>query len=255
MVAVIAVAQLAYNATTSGNVLGVQAQLTPTSLLEATNRARAGEHEQPLRLNTKLMTAAQLKAHDMFAKQYWDHDAPDGTTPWYWFGEAGYAYAEAGENLAKNFSSPDSALSAWMASPVHRANILKADYQDVGFAVADGTLDGQPTSIVVALYGTPESSLTEGVAGASTSAPPVNELSSPVARFNLGMHLLTPAALGSIIVLLLAVILALVAHMYRKKLPPELRRSWYRHHGIYKAIGLASLGVIIVFIYSGSGQI
>lgn len=253
IIAIVFVMQGIYNGAVGGNVLGTQAQVTPSGLLSATNAARAAQGETPLTINDQLNQAAQLKVQNMFAEQYWAHNAPDGTTPWHWFGVVGYAYAEAGENLAKNFTTSDSTLAAWMASPDHRANILKADYKDVGFAVMDGDLNGKATSIVVALYGTPDTAV-KG-ASISTVAPTINSTLTPVTRLGLGLQSLTPAAISSLIVLAGAASLALIAHLYRKQLPLNLRRSWYRHHGIYKAIGFASLAVVVVFMYGGAGQI
>ncbi len=253
IVAIVVVLQLGYNFLANGNVLGTEAQVTTSELLSATNKERERQGQAALRVSPELNKAAQLKAKNMFAAQYWAHNAPDGTTPWHWFGLAGYSYSEAGENLAKNFTTSDAIVAAWMASPTHRANILKSAYQDVGFAVMDGELQGKPTSIVVALYGKPEATSVQG-ATISTQAP-IGSNWNPLTQFAVGQLSLSPAAIASLIVLLLAALLALVAHMYRRNLPAHLRRSWYRHHGIYKAIGFATFAIITVFLYSGSGQI
>lgn len=249
--------QAVYNGVTSGNVLGTEAQITPTTLLDATNQARVQQGLSPLALNSKLDAAAELKVKNMFADQYWAHNAPDGTSPWHWFNEAGYSYAEAGENLAKNFTNSHSVISAWLASPTHRANVLKGDYKDVGFASMEGVLDGKRTTLVVAMYATPEgAAVVQGVGAApGVSTPLFQGAITPVTRLSLGMQSLTPAAVASIIVLVFAALLAIVAHLYRKNLPPHLRRSWYRHHGVYKAIGFTSLAFIIVLTYGSVGQI
>lgn len=253
LVAVIAV-QAVYNGVHSGNVLGVQAQITPTGLLAATNQQRTNDNEKPLTINPELMKAAQLKVQNMFAEQYWAHTAPDGTTPWHWFDVVGYNYDSAGENLAKDFTTSDSTVSAWMASPTHRANILNSSYKDVGFAVMDSTLNGQPTTLVVALYGSPELPSVQG-ASTTTDASDINEPMSFMSRLGVGLQSMTPAAVSSVVVLLGAMLIALLAHMYRKKLPRSLRMSWYRHHGVYKAVGFASLAVVIIFAYGSGGQI
>lgn len=252
VVALVLVMQGLYNGTHSGNVLGVETQITPSGLLAATNKQRIRNGQQPLTMNTKLAEAAQLKVKNMFSQQYWAHTAPDGTTPWHWIELAGYNYESAGENLAKDFTTNASTVSAWMASPTHRANILNTTYQDVGFAIMDSTLDGEPTTLVVALYGSPE---TAGVQGVTTEASRVNESMSLMARIGVGLQSMTPAAVGSVVMLLAAAIVALLAHMYRKKLPRGLRMSWYRHHGMYKAVGFASLAIIIIFAYGSGGQI
>lgn len=254
IVLAVLLAQGLYNGVITGNVLGAEAQVTPAGLVDATNKARAQQGEQPLVVNKKLSHAAQLKASSMFEQQYWAHIAPDGTTPWHWFSEAGYIYMDAGENLAKNFTTSDSTLSAWLASPTHRANVLKAEYKDVGFAVMSGTLDGKPTTLIVALYGTPDQAAVQGVAHTELASG-IDMPLSLMARIGLGLQALTPAAIASIVLLAVAANIALLAHIYRRKLPLGLRRSWYRHHGAYKAVGFVSLAVIIVFAYGGVGQI
>ena len=140
--------QLGYNGAATGNVLGRQSDITINSLLYQTNLTRAQANKPALKLSTKLNKAAYLKVQDMFDKQYWAHNAPDGTQPWKWFGDVSYNYSEAGENLAKNFTTTNSVMTAWMDSPEHKENVLKTEYQDVGFAVMDGELDGKPTSIL-----------------------------------------------------------------------------------------------------------
>jgi hypothetical protein len=204
------------------------------------------------RVNAQLTKAAELKAQDMFNQQYWSHTAPDGTTPWQWFGKVGYAYAEAGENLAKNFTTSDSVLSAWLQSPTHRANVLKAAYTEVGFATMSGTLNGQAASIVVALYGTPPAAALQG---SSADVSKTGQQLSLMARFGIGLQSLTPAAVGSIVILLVGANITLAAHLYRRKLPLALRKSWYKHHGLYKAVGFASLALLIVFTYGSGAQL
>ena len=254
ILAVVLLLQTMYFAVANTNILGVQANITSANLLAATNDARTGNNVQPLTLNGDLSEAARRKADDMFAQQYWSHVAPDGTTPWYWFDEVGYAYAEAGENLAKNFNSSQGAVAAWLASPSHRENMLKKGYEDVGFAVRDGMLDGKPTTLVVALYGTPERSAIHGATN-STKTTEVNAPISLMGRIGIGVTSLNPVAVGSIVVLLLAANIALVAQMYRRKLPKYLRGSWYKYHGIYKATFLVAFAILTVLAYGWAGQI
>jgi hypothetical protein len=247
-------AQLGYNFSTTGTVLGDTATISSDGLLSDMNAERAKNKLQPLVIDGKLSQAAFLKAKDMLARQYWAHNAPDGTTPWHWFEEADYNYSYAGENLAKNFRTADGITAAWMASPEHKANILGDHYTQVGFAAVDGVLDGKTTTLVVALYGTPIDATAPVVASAEMNNAAQAAPESIATRFGLALQALTPAAVGSIIAALIAALVALVTHAYRRKLPKSLRQSWYRHHGIIKATGMASLCFIVVFLYSG-GQI
>lgn len=251
---VLVVTQAIYNGISSGSVLGAATDITSNGLFIATNKERTERGEKPLALDEDLSRAAQLKARDMFANQYWAHTSPSGVTPWYWFSKVGYSYSEAGENLAKNFTTSSGVIVAWMASPTHRDNILKPDYKDVGFAVQSGVLDGKSATIIVALYGVKE----EAAQGLTMPTAQLSDTNAPLsfmAKMNMSLQTLNPVALSSIVVLLLAANIALVAHAYRNRLPLKLRHTWYRHHGIYKAIGFVSLAIVIVMAYGGTGQI
>lgn len=138
------------------NILGIAFNITAEALLNETNAQRIKYDLPPLKLNDKLMQAAALKANDVFSKNYWAHYAPDGTSPWFFFQQAGYQYLYAGENLAKDFTESQAVVAAWMNSPTHRENILKPDYEEIGFAVMEGNLQGQETVLVVQLFGKPE---------------------------------------------------------------------------------------------------
>ncbi len=247
--------QAGYNVSTTGSVLGSKVTVTDSALLADTNSQRSAQNLPALNINSELSQAAYLKASDMFKQQYWAHVAPDGTTPWVWFSKVDYNYAYAGENLAKNFTTADAATAAWMASPEHKANILDTNYTDVGFAVVSGTLKGESALIIVALYGQPVGQKTvAGVATSTLSAPTLNNMSI-VTRLGLAVQSLTPAALGSILLLIAVAGVAFTAHLYRNKLPKAfLTQSWYRHHGIIKVAGMMSLVVVIMAFYSG-GQI
>lgn len=122
-------------------------------LVSLTNQQRTQNGLPRLVLNQKLTYAAEEKARGMFAKNYWAHNAPDGTTPWSFIKSSQYEYEYAGENLAKGFDSARDVMTAWMNSPEHRENILSENYQDVGFAVQDGKLQGEDTTLVVEMFG------------------------------------------------------------------------------------------------------
>lgn len=133
--------------------LKAYADISVAQLLSFTNQKRVENGFAPLVENPKLSEAASKKADDMFAKNYWAHNSPDGTTPWVFIKESGYNYVYAGENLARGFNSATDVVNAWMASPKHRANILSGSYKDVGFSVKSGRLNGEQTFLVVQEFG------------------------------------------------------------------------------------------------------
>lgn len=144
---------IAFARTHAPSVLGIQANITLEQLLSITNEKRKELGLLPLKVNDNLSKAATLKANDMFAKDYWAHNSPDGLTPWVYFRKVDYDYMYAGENLARGFTDSNGVVAAWLASPTHRDNMLSKNYDEVGFAVAQGKLLGEETTLVVEMFG------------------------------------------------------------------------------------------------------
>ncbi len=136
-------------------VLGYSSEITPEKIVALTNEERIKHGLEPLTINNVLSQAAQLKAGDMFAFDYWSHQSPSGREPWSFLEEAGYNYRLAGENLARDFYGSEAVVQAWMESPTHRENIINSKYREIGVAVVDGTLGGIKTTLVVQFFGTP----------------------------------------------------------------------------------------------------
>jgi len=134
-------------------VLGYASDINVSDLLRYTNERRAKVGLRPLSLNKELNDAAYKKANDMFKVGYWAHVSPLGTKPWDFVLNEGYDYIYAGENLAKNFSNSEDVVQAWYDSPTHRENLLSPNYDDMGFAIVNGVLDGYETTIVVQMFG------------------------------------------------------------------------------------------------------
>ena len=135
------------------SVLGISSDVSIDQLLVLTNQQRQQNGLPPLSLDNKLDQAAQNKASDMLAKDYWAHISPTGTPPWYFIKSAGYSYVYAGENLARGYTTSSDVVNAWMASPSHRENMLSDHYQNVGFAIVTGNLTGEDTVLVVEMFG------------------------------------------------------------------------------------------------------
>lgn len=156
------------NISSFSNVLGIATDISIPKLFSLTNDERTKLGLPALKENTVLDTAAEKKAADMFKKDYWAHFAPDGGSPWDFIKQAGYQYEYAGENLAKNFLFSKNVVDAWMNSPTHRDNIAKKEYTEVGYAVVNGVLNGEETTLVVQMFGTPLIKTAEN----SSSVPP-----------------------------------------------------------------------------------
>jgi uncharacterized protein YkwD len=138
-----------------------------SDVIGLTNSQRELASVSSLVENTKLDAAAQAKAEDMAKRGYFSHVGPDGVLPWTWILRAGYAYKYAGENLAVRFTDSSDVVRAWMASPAHRANVMKSAYTEIGVGVAEGMFEGKSATFVVQYFGTE-------VQGAPAVAPNVS---------------------------------------------------------------------------------
>lgn len=124
------------------------------SILARINQHRAAENLPSLREDERMRRAAEARMRDMIELEYWSHEAPDGRPPFVWLSTSGYFYRTAAENLARGFETTELLVDSWMESPGHRANILGADFTDVGIAILDGATTGRAAGkSVVVLFG------------------------------------------------------------------------------------------------------
>jgi hypothetical protein len=241
--------QVAYNFHSDGQarVLGYATSMNDETLLRDTNDYRVRSNLPTLKLNDALSRAAQAKADQMIAQNYWSHVSPDGTTPWFYFHKVDYDYSIAGENLAYGFTTPDQVVTAWMNSVEHRDNVL-GNYQDIGFGFANGGdyQHGQNT-VVVALYGLPSDqkpTVATRAPGVTTNAPVdaqhVNGATSIVSGN-------APWATYASLALIGATILGfLVTHLETLKLGWHNARKYAVLHPAVDAAVLLCLALVIV---------
>ena len=229
-------------------ILGFASQIPPEQIISLTNAERQSRGLASLKLNSDLSQAAQAKAGDMFARDYWAHVSPTGTQPWVFITDAGYSYRYAAENLARDFSDPNSIVTAWIASPSHRENLFSSKYQDIGVAVVDGKLGGQETTLVVQMFGTPLTSqpIVGGAASFTVQAeepasPSVILKESPIATPFGITKVISLAILG----LILAVLIIDIVAASRQKIVRWTSKS------LAHFIFLATLLIAALFIWRG----
>ena len=104
-------------------------------LWTGTNSYRNAAGANSVSQSPHISETAKAKCEDMVNKNYWSHTSPDGTKFWDIMKNKGISYSEAGENLAQGHTSATSILASWMGSQTHKDNLLKPEYQEVGFAV------------------------------------------------------------------------------------------------------------------------
>lgn len=150
-------AQLLFGATIyAGPVMAGSNDNIIKNIITLTNVERSKTGAGDLYENTLLDKAANDKLSDMFSKNYWDHTGPNGETAWKFIEKENYRYLLAGENLARGFSRSEEVIDAWMDSPTHRENILNDKFQEIGVAVGTGKIKGNLTTIIVQLFGQPQ---------------------------------------------------------------------------------------------------
>lgn len=103
-------------------------------MLELVNEQRAKAGVAPLQLHARLCEAADARAKETMT--LFSHTRPDGSSCFTILDEYGISYGWAGENILQGTSSPAQAVSLWMTSPGHRANILKPEYKYLGVGKA-----------------------------------------------------------------------------------------------------------------------
>lgn len=132
------------------------ASVLPGVIIALTNTDRVKNGSLLLVENPLLTKAAQIKADDMLARQYYSHTTPEGKTPLHFLELVGYKYLNAGENLDLTYvSTSEDVHTAWMNSPAHRANLLLPQYTEIGVGVAQGQYQGHQVTFVVELLATP----------------------------------------------------------------------------------------------------
>jgi uncharacterized protein YkwD len=232
------------------SVLGAESNFSSSSLLASTNADRVLDHENPLAIDSQLSAAAQAKANDMVSKDYWAHNSPTGITPWDFITASGYQYQRAGENLAYGFNDASDVVIAWMNSTEHRANILNADYQNVGFGVASSPdYQGKgPQTIIVAEYGQPTTAavasaqLPAGTSPVSGSAASQEIAAQPVARIQL---LTGGRAAWSLFAVSTIAAVALLAFILQHGL--RFRRLLLEGEGLVAAHPMLDIAIVLVF--------
>jgi uncharacterized protein YkwD len=116
-----------------------------SSLLQAMNGVRSSHGLAPLRLDSRLLRAARGHSADMIRRQYFAHGSV-----------AGRALAQGangpvfGEDLAWGTAvTAQWVVSKWLASPAHKAVLLRPGFRRVGIGISFGTFVGYNGAAVV----------------------------------------------------------------------------------------------------------
>lgn len=127
------------NSTTTNNTSASSEEIELLKLINA-ERTKNGLGE--LKFNEDLLKIARLKAKDLVDKNYFSHTSPTYGSPFDMMKTYGITYKTAGENIAGN-STLQGAVTAWMNSEGHRANILSNAYNYTGIGIVDSPKYGK----------------------------------------------------------------------------------------------------------------
>lgn len=108
-------------------------------LLTQVNQQRARQGLAALTEDTRLQQAAQLVSCDNARRNRMDHTTGDGSTLGTRLRAVGYRFRSANENITQGPTSAAGAVSGWMASGVHRQNILAGASRHFGGAMAQSS--------------------------------------------------------------------------------------------------------------------
>lgn len=131
-----------------GPAAGAQARQlngSEASLLQTMNGVRTSRGLAPLRVDIRLVRAARGHTADMIRRQYFAHGSVAGRAL-----AAGARGPVFGEDLAWGVGvTAQWVVNQWLASPGHRAVLLRPGFRRVGIGISFGTFAGRGGAAVV----------------------------------------------------------------------------------------------------------
>ena len=106
------------------------------------NQQRTQNGLTALKIDNEVQNVARIKAQDMVNNNYFSHTSPTYGSPFDMLKSYKISYKTAGENIAGN-SSNSAAVTAWMNSSGHKANILNSSFNYTGIGVVKGSQYGK----------------------------------------------------------------------------------------------------------------
>ena len=126
----------------AGYPAAVPAATLMSQIVTRTNQARHAAGCGQLAVDHELISASVRQSYYMASTGRFSHIGGDGSTFVARARAAGYE-SPAGENIGWGYATADGVMSAWLASPRHRANILNCAAKSIGTGVVYAR-DGLP---------------------------------------------------------------------------------------------------------------
>jgi uncharacterized protein YkwD len=112
----------------------VQMTNVQQSVVDTVNQHRANAGLRPVAIDARLTAAAQGHSDHMARERIMTHIGAGWTDGGMRISNAGYRWRTWGENVASGQATAADVMAAWMASPGHRANILRDGVVHIGIA-------------------------------------------------------------------------------------------------------------------------
>jgi uncharacterized protein YkwD len=132
---------------TSGSAHAATQSEREDALLDAVNGARAAHGLRPLHVDFRLRTAARRHSRMMLRRNVFGHGALAAR-----LAAHGARGPRFGENLAWGVGSRAAAhriVRMWLASPGHRANLLRPGFRRIGIGAPVGSFSGYRRATMV----------------------------------------------------------------------------------------------------------
>ena len=130
------------NASSNSNSTTTAMTTDEKEVFDLINNQRTQNGLSALKLDTETLRVARIKAQDMVDNNYFSHNSPTYGSPFQMLNSFKISYKTAGENIAGN-SSNSSAVTAWMNSSGHKANILNSSFNYTGIGVVKSSRYGK----------------------------------------------------------------------------------------------------------------
>lgn len=115
----------------SGSVLRAEER----EILDCVNSTRFRHGQPPLLWSDSAANAARAHSEDMAQNNYFDHYAPNGSSPMERMQQQGIFFMSAGENIITGYGTINNAMDAnngWLNSSGHRSNMLSPSFEFLG---------------------------------------------------------------------------------------------------------------------------
>lgn len=126
------------NTSTNNSALTKEEQ----EVLNLINQQRTQNGLSALKVDAEVQRVAKIKAQDMVDSNYFSHHSPTYGSPFDMLSSFKVTYKTAAENIAGNASN-QAAVTAWMNSAGHKANILNGSYNYTGIGVVNSKTYGK----------------------------------------------------------------------------------------------------------------